>query len=65
MKFVTQSKTKKGKYTEIFPPLTNLYVYAHMQCREPKKSAKGSSFKGDDRALPLFVLLLYSMVSAF
>ena len=31
MKFVTQSKTKKGKYTEIFPPLLLWPTYMYMR----------------------------------
>ena len=26
--------------------------YMHVQCREPKRSANNSNFKGDDRTLP-------------
>ena len=54
MKFVCLSKTNKDKSTEIFSPLllkpTN--ICAHVQCREPKRIAKGSNFKEDLRDFP-------------
>ena len=35
-------------------------MYAHVQCREPEK---GSTFKEDDRDLPLNKLLFYGSIS--
>ena len=55
MKFALLCKTNKEKYTEIFPPL--------LLCAMPR-SKKGSNFKEDDRALPLF-RCYYSMEERF
>ena len=55
MKFVFLRKTNKFKSLYIVPPLLlePTYVqYAHVKCREQKRSAKGSNFKEDDRVLP-------------
>ena len=49
------------KSTKIFPP--PLLIYAKLQYREQKWSAKGSDFKEDDSALLLQELLLYIYVA--
>ena len=52
-------QNKQDIPTEIVQPLllkspyTVYCVYAHVKCREPKKSSKDSHFKEDDSALPL------------
>ena len=38
-----------------------LHVHVHVQCRETKRSEKGSDFKEDDSSLPLEKLLLYAV----
>ena len=48
--------TNKDKFTEIFPRLffKPPYICARAMPRAEKKSAKGSNFKEDDSALPLY-----------
>ena len=57
-----QTKKNLQKYV---PSSLNQLIYAHVQCREPKRSEKGSNLKEDDRALPLKKLhiILYEYTS--
>ena len=57
MKFALKSKTKKDKSTEIVPSLLltppNICALRMCNAESQKRSAKGSDFKEEDRALPL------------
>ena len=62
MKFVLLSKPNKDKSTEICistPSPSTYCTYAHVQCREPKNVSKRFQIKEDDKALTLYLLLLY------
>ena len=66
MKYLLQSKKDKDKSTEIFPPLLLKPIYKYMRtcnAEGPKRSAKGSNFKEDDRAEPLSVLFLNQLTT--
>ena len=57
MKFALKIKTKKDKSTEIVPSLLltppNICAWRMCNAESQKRSAKGSDFKEEDRALPL------------
>ena len=54
MKLVIQSKRNRDISTEIVPPLLLEPTYGFIsEAENQKRSAKGSNFKEDDRALPL------------
>ena len=56
-------KTNMDKSTEIFPPPSssnyNLYMRT-CNAERQKRSAKGSNFKEDERALRFYVVLLFA-----
>ena len=63
---VKGKQTNKNQYKYFHPfsldQLTVQYMYTRMRrciAESQKRSAKGSNFKEDDRALPLLMLLLY------
>ena len=54
-----KSKTNKDQSAEIYPSLLLKQPYKCANTESKKRSAEGSNFKEDDRALPLWELLLH------
>ena len=57
MQFDVKSKSNKGKSAEIVPPLLLTQPYGYMgmcNVESQKRSAKGSNFKEENRAFPLY-----------
>ena len=61
--FFKVKQTNRNLQKNVHFSSLNQLIYAHVQRREPKRSAKGSNLKEDDRALLLQELLLYGYSS--